>query len=71
MASSAKEGSSDKLCFFKAIGQAGGDFKAVYDLHMRIEALSKALYLYYMYDIFNIIPGKTLDTLEKKLQDVF
>ena len=42
LAKSAREGGPDKFTFFESDGQVGGDFRAVYDLHMRLEALSKA-----------------------------
>ena len=49
----------------------GSDFKAVYDLHMRIEALSKALTFLDTKDVFEIIPEQTIDTSENKLHDIF
>ena len=49
----------------------GGDFHAVYDLHMRLEALSKAIMFYDMDDIFNILPSNTAKLLEKKLDVLF
>ena len=64
----AKEGGSDKFSFFETTGSIGSDFKAVYDLHMRIEALSKALVLFDMTDVFQILPESTVSVLETKLQ---
>ena len=48
----------------------GSDFKALYDLHIRVEALSKALTFFDMKDIFEIIPEYTIKMLENKLQNI-
>jgi len=39
----AREGGNDKLTFFETNGKAGGNFRAVYDLHMRLDTLSTAM----------------------------
>ena len=49
----------------------GSDFKALYDLHMCIEALSKALTFFDMKDVFEILPEHMIETLENKLQNIF
>ena len=49
----------------------GSNFKALYDLHMRVEALSKALTFFDMKDVFEIIPEHRIETLENKLQNMF
>ena len=36
----AREGGMDKLCFFETDGMTVGDVQTIYDLNMRIEALS-------------------------------
>ena len=41
-------------------GKVGSKFKAVYDLHMHIEALSKALTFFDMKDAFKIISEQTI-----------
>ena len=55
---------------FETTGSLGSDFKCVYDLHMCIEALSKALILYDMTNVFQILPGPTVLDLELKLRAV-
>ena len=70
LSKSAREGGSDKFSFFETNGLIGSDFKAVYDLHMRIEALSKALVFFNMIDVFQILPESTVNSLEEKLTDL-
>ena len=48
----AREGGIDKFCFFETDGRTVGDFQTVYDLNMRIEALSKTLSFFDMIDVF-------------------
>ena len=48
----------------------GSNFKAVYDLHMWIEALSKTLVFFNMIDVFQILPESTVKSLEEKLTDL-
>ena len=67
----AREGGEDKFTFFESDGKVGGDFRAVYDLHMRLEALSKAILFYDMDDVFHILPSKTVEQLESKLTVLF
>ena len=43
LSKAAREGGSDKFSFFETDGKIGSEFKAVYNIHMQIEALSKAL----------------------------
>ena len=40
------------LPFFETSGSIGNDFKAVYDLHMRVEALTKTLVSFDTADVF-------------------
>ena len=68
---SAREGGKEKFSFFEANGHLGSDFRAVYDLQMRIEALLKALLFYDMYDVFQVIPAQTLDQLQIQLKTIF
>ena len=49
----------------------GSDFKTLYDLHMHVEALSKALTFFDMKDVFEIISEHTIEALENKLQHMF
>ena len=53
---------------FETSGSIGKNFKAVCDLHMRIAALSKALVLFDMIDVFEIIPSDRVSVLETKIQ---
>ena len=69
LSKSAREG-GDKFSFFETTGSIGSDFKAVYDLHMRIEALSKTLVFYDMIDVFQILPESTVASLKEKLIDL-
>jgi hypothetical protein len=71
LARAAREGGTDKFTFFESDGQTGGDFRAVYDLHMSLEALSKAITFYDMGDVFQILPSKTIKLLESKLDVYF
>ena len=71
LANASREGGEDKFTFFESDGKVGGDFRAVYDLHMRLEALSKAVLFYDMDDVSNIIPCETVKLLESKLSVVF
>ena len=70
MLKQAREGGSDKFSFFVTTGSIGSGFIAVYDLHMRIKVLSKALVLFKMTDAFQIFPEATVYVLERKLQAV-
>ena len=47
---SALEGGTDKFIVFELDGKVGSDLRAIYDLHMQLEALSKASTLYNMND---------------------
>ena len=67
----AREGGDDKFTFFESDGKVGGDFRAVYDLHMRLEALSKAIMFYDMEDVFQILSKNTVKELETKLSVLF
>ena len=71
LAKAAREGGADKFTFFDLDGQTGGEFWAVYDLHMRLEALSKAITFYDMGDVFKILPSNTVALLESKLDVYF
>ena len=70
LSKSAKEGGIDKFSFFETTGSLGSDIKSVYDLHMRIEALSKALILYDMTDVFQILPEATVLDLELNVASI-
>ena len=70
LSKSAREGGSDVFSFFETTRSLGNDFKAVYDLHTSIEALSKSLVLYNMIDVFQVLPISTLQDLEPKLRAV-
>ena len=67
LAKATKEGGTDKFIFFASDGKLVNDFQTVYDLHMRIEALSKALTSYDMLDVFQIIPEDTILKLSSTL----
>ena len=71
LAKAAREGGTNKFTFFESDGQTGGDFRAVYDLHMRLEALSKAITFYDMGDVFQILPSNIIVVLESKLDVYF
>jgi len=58
-----REGGSDNFSFFQSDGKIGSEFKAVYDIHMQIEALSKALDFFDLDDVFQIIPEATGDRM--------
>ena len=68
LSKSAREGRSDKFSFVETTGLLGSDFESVYDLYMRIDALSKALILYDMTDVFHILLESTVLDLELKLR---
>ena len=71
LSKAAREGGEDKFTFFESDGKVGGDFRAVYDLHMRLEALSKAILFYDMDDVFHILSSETVEQLESKLTVLF
>ena len=71
LAKAAREGGNNKFTFFESDGKVGGDFRAVYDLHMRLEALAKSIMFYDMDDVFNILPSETVKLLEEKLEVLF
>ena len=71
LAKAAKEGGTDKFTFFASDGKLVNDFQTVYDLHMRIEALSKALTSYDMLDVFQVIPQETILRLSSALDLLF
>ena len=65
-----REGGSDEFSFFETSGLIGGNFKVVHDLHMRIAILSKALVLFDMTNVFQILPSSTVSVFESKLEAV-
>ena len=71
LAKAAKEGGTDKFTFFASDGKLVNDFQTVYDLHMRIEALNKALTSYDMLDVFQVIPEDTILKLSSALDHLF
>ena len=71
LSKSAREGGKDKFSFFQADGSTGSEFRTVYDLHMRIDALSTALKYFDMADVFQIVPSGTIFLLEKHLTTLF
>ena len=71
LARAAREGGEEKFTLFETDGKVGGDFRAVYNLHMRLEDLSKAIMYYDMDDIFNVLPSETVQLLERKLDVLF
>jgi hypothetical protein len=71
LSKAAREGGDDKFTFFESDGNDGGDFRAVYDLHMRLEALSKVIMFYDMEDVFQILSKDTVQELETKLSILF
>ena len=56
LSKSAREGGVDRFFFFKYNGKMVNEFRTVYNLHMQIEALVKALKLFDMRDVFTMIP---------------
>ena len=62
---------ADKFTFFEVNGKIENYFKTVYDLHMRVKALSKALVFLNMQNVFQIIPESTVEELHQKLTDLF
>jgi len=52
LAKAAREGGNEKFTFFETDGKAGGDFRAVYDLHIRLDDLSTEMIYYDIDDIF-------------------
>jgi len=70
LAKVAREGGENKFTFFETDGKSGSDFCAVYDLHMRLDALGKAITFFDMDDVFNTIPYETVKMLEMKLKDL-
>ena len=71
LSKAAREGGSDRFSFFASDGKMIGDFKTVYDLHMRIESASKAMTQYDMQDVFQVILPATLSLLNSAIEDLF
>ena len=71
LAKVARDGGENTFIFFETDGKWGSDFRAVYDLHMCVDALGKAITFYDKDDDFNIIPCETVTILEMKLEDLF
>ena len=67
----AREKGADKFVFIQESEEPGGDFKVVYDLYVRIGVLSKTLVFINTDGVLQIIPARTIDVLEEKLQDLF
>ena len=67
----AREGGTDKFSFFASDGKMIGDFKTVYDLHMRIESASKAMIQFDMLDVFQVILPATLPLLNSAIEELF
>ena len=65
-----REGGTDKFSFFASNGKMIGDFKTVYDLHMRIESASKAMTKFYMLDVFEVILPATLPLLNSAIEKI-
>ena len=57
--------------FFETDGLVGSDFRTVYNLYMRIEALSKALTFFDMRNVFQIVPELTVAQIRAQLQHLF
>jgi len=70
LSKAARDRGSVRLVFFETSGSIGSDFKAVYDLHIRIEALSKVLAFFDIADVFQIIDESTVVALELHLEDL-
>ena len=51
-----REAGSEKFAFLETDGKVGNTFKAVYELHMQIEALYTALTYFDIDNVFQIIP---------------
>ena len=71
LSKAAREGGIDKFTFFASDGKLVNDFQTVYDLHMRIETLSKALTHFDMQDVFQIIPPPIVEDLSGRLKTLF
>ena len=56
----ARDRGSEIFTFFRTNETVGSSFCSVYNLHMRIEAISKALTFFDMRDVFNIVPESTV-----------
>ena len=67
----AHEGGDNKFTFFQSNGKILSDFETVYNLHMRIGALSKALESYAVKDVFGIFPELTVQRVNTYLKVLF
>ena len=68
LAKLAREWGTEKITFFDSNGQVGGNFRAVYNLRMRLEALSKSIMYHNMDNLFKILPTATVNVLEQKIK---
>ena len=65
------KGGVDRFIFFAPDGKLVSNFQTVYELHMCIEFLSKALTHFDMQEVFQIIPTNTVHTLSNRLDRIF
>ena len=70
LSNTAREGGTYKFSLFASDGKMIGDFKTVYDLHMRIEPASKAMIQYDMLDVFQVILPATLSLLNSAIKEL-
>lgn len=71
LAKSAREGGTEKFTFFESDGKVGGNICTVYDLHMPLKGLPKAIIFYDIDDVFKMFPSETVWELEGKLDLIF
>ena len=71
LARAAREEGGDKFTFFESDRKVGEDFRVVYDLYMRLKALSKSIKFYDIHNVFNVLSSKIVLELEKKLDVLF
>ena len=71
LSKAACKGRDDKFTFFASNEKLLRNFQTVYDLHMRIEAISKDLTYYDMKDGFQIIPAETAAKLGINMDTLF
>ena len=70
LSKAAREGGADKFSFFASDGKIIGDFKTVYDLHIHIESISKAMTQFDMLDVFQVILSATLPLLNIAIEEL-
>ena len=71
LSNDAREGDDNKFTFFQSNIKILNDFETIYNLHMRIDSLTKSLEYYGMKDVLKIVLEQTVQCLNTYLETMF